>query len=74
LSGEGSDGGTDNLEVMAEAKQYNRFLVSLVAENLSRNGRCLDFGAGIGTFATQVSARGFEVDALDAEPVHQAAT
>ena len=71
MSGEGSYGGTDNLEVMAEAKRYNRFLVSLVTKNLSRNGRCLDFGAGIGTFATEVSARGFEVDALDAEPVHQ---
>lgn len=66
-------GGTDNLEVMAEAKRYNRFLVSLIIDNLSRQGVCLDFGAGIGTFAQEVKDEGFHVEALDTEPAHQAA-
>ena len=58
---------------MAEARRYNRFLVSLITDNLRRGGRVLDFGAGIGTFAQEVKDEGFEVEALDTEPVHQQA-
>ncbi len=66
-------GGTDNLEAMTEAQRYNRFLVSLVTDNLSPDGPCLDFGAGIGTFAEAVKDEGYEVEALDTEPLHQQA-
>lgn len=65
--------GTDNLEVMAEAVNYNRFLVRLVTRHLRRDGTVLDFGAGIGTFAAWVREEGFSVEALDIEPEHQAA-
>ena len=53
--------GADNLEVMHEAKNYNRFLVDLVLAQ-ARAGDCIvDFGAGAGTFALPVSAAGYRV-------------
>ncbi len=62
--------GTDNLEAMAEARRYNEFLLTLATNNLPRGAPCLDFGAGIGTFAAEVRQRGFEIVALDPEPRH----
>ena len=53
--------GTDNLEVMAEAVNYNRFLVELAGSQIRRSEKILDFGAGIGTFAKQFRDRGVEV-------------
>ena len=44
-----------NLEVMAEAINYNKFLVDLVVAESTAGGKVLDFGAGIGTFATAVA-------------------
>lgn len=46
--------GTDILEAMAEAKRYNKFLVSLINSRLKETYRVVDFGAGIGTFAVEV--------------------
>lgn len=43
--------GTENLEVMAEARNYNAWLCSLVSRHLGDAKRVLDFGAGFGTFA-----------------------
>jgi len=45
--------GTDNLEVMKEAVNYNNYLVSLITHNLPKDKKSLtvDFGAGIGTFS-----------------------
>ncbi|MBT8439170.1 MAG: class I SAM-dependent methyltransferase [Gammaproteobacteria bacterium] len=43
--------GTDNLEVMAEAVNYNAFLAGLVDRYCAGSHRIIDFGAGIGTFA-----------------------
>lgn len=43
--------GGENLEIMAEAKNYNEFLCALV-RRYSGDTRCVvDFGAGIGTFS-----------------------
>lgn len=53
--------GTDNLEVMAEARNYNSFLLDLVLANRGDSRHAVDFGAGIGTFARMVSARGLDV-------------
>jgi putative flippase GtrA/SAM-dependent methyltransferase len=53
--------GTDNLEVMAEARNYNAFLVDLVLEHGHGVARAVDFGAGIGTFAGMVRDRGLDV-------------
>jgi SAM-dependent methyltransferase len=50
--------GVDNLEVMLEAKNYNRYLLELVREHLGGARRVVDFGAGAGTFATSVAEIG----------------
>ena len=43
--------GTENLEVMKEAVNYNRMLIDLVKTHARTGDRVLDFGAGVGTFA-----------------------
>jgi SAM-dependent methyltransferase len=58
--------GTDNLEVMAEARNYNRFLVALVMQHRGSARRAVDFGAGIGTLARRV--RDLGLDVLCVEP------
>ncbi|MCG6890839.1 MAG: class I SAM-dependent methyltransferase [Gammaproteobacteria bacterium] len=57
--------GSDNLEVMLEAENYNRFLTDQVLANRVGGGALLDFGAGIGTFAEMVQARGVQVHCLE---------
>jgi SAM-dependent methyltransferase len=57
--------GVDNLEVMREAKKYNRFLIDLILDNAPVHARSLDFGAGAGTFAAPVAKRGLDVVALE---------
>lgn len=57
--------GTDNLEVMADAVNYNRFLVSLVLHANRVRRPMLDFGAGVGTFATALSRHGLSVDCVE---------
>ena len=49
--------GTDNLEAMKEAVNYNRFLAALVAGEARPGERLLDFGAGVGTFAHALADR-----------------
>ncbi|HET7033724.1 MAG TPA: class I SAM-dependent methyltransferase [Casimicrobiaceae bacterium] len=53
--------GTDNLEVMAEARNYNAFLLDLVLAHRGDAQTAVDFGAGIGTFARMVRDRGVNV-------------
>ena len=57
--------GTDNLEVMLEAENYNRFLVDEVVRHYPGRGRALDFGAGVGTFSAMVRDRGLDVACLE---------
>jgi SAM-dependent methyltransferase len=57
--------GTDNLEVMACAANYNAFLLDLLVRQLKAGDRILDFGAGIGTFARRLSALGHEVACVE---------
>ena len=59
--------GTDNLEIMAEAVNYNRFLNRLILNHAKKGDRILDFGAGIGTFASAISDRGFKVDCVEVD-------
>lgn len=47
--------GTENLEVMADAINYNEFLVSLIRKEIIPGALVVDFGAGIGTFAQQLA-------------------
>ncbi|MDA0273454.1 MAG: class I SAM-dependent methyltransferase [Proteobacteria bacterium] len=50
--------GSENLEIMKEAVNYNRFLKDMVAKyamgRSDNRARILDFGAGIGTFSGSV--------------------
>ena len=58
--------GSDNLEVMAEAVNYNKFLVDCVDKQVtSPNVRVLDFGAGSGTFADMLAARRITPDCFE---------
>ncbi len=57
--------GTDNLEVMADAINYNDFLLSLIRNNVLAGKRILDFGAGIATFSKALTAEGFNICCLE---------
>ena len=60
--------GTENLEVMREAKNYNRYLLKLVSSHADRNERIVDFGAGTGTFALPMMAAGYNVSCVESDP------
>jgi SAM-dependent methyltransferase len=57
--------GVDNLEVMQEAVNYNRYLLSTVRQYAPADGKILDFGAGGGQFAAPLSALGLDITALE---------
>ncbi|HEY7642934.1 MAG TPA: class I SAM-dependent methyltransferase [Steroidobacteraceae bacterium] len=57
--------GVDNLEIMQEAANYNRYLLDLVHRHAPQRARTLDFGAGNGQFAGPVAALGYAVTALE---------
>jgi SAM-dependent methyltransferase len=61
-------GGSENLEVMAEARNYNAFLVQKVRNAMAGRHRILDFGAGRGTFALPLREHGHEVVCVEPEP------
>src|SRR6266436_2343637 len=62
----GAYSGTDVLEVMTEARNYNRYLTALIDAQLRPGIKVLDFGAGAGTFAVPLVRRG--VDLVCVEP------
>ena len=57
--------GVENLEVMREAENYNRYLQALVERHAAGAARVIDFGAGSGTFAIPCVAAGFDVTAVE---------
>jgi SAM-dependent methyltransferase len=57
--------GVENLEVMAEAVNYNEYLAGLIAADLRPGDRVLDFGAGAGTFARPLLARAVDVTCVE---------
>ncbi|MFC6010735.1 class I SAM-dependent methyltransferase [Nocardia lasii] len=64
--------GCDNLEVMAEAVNYNRFLIDCVDKHVtSPEVRILDFGAGSGTYADLLTERGTKPDCLEPDATLQ---
>lgn len=48
--------GCDNLEIMREAVNYNRFLLDLIIPPIADSNLIVDFGAGSGTFAFPIAA------------------
>lgn len=61
--------GRDNLEVMQEAKNYNRFLLDLILSTTRHGDLLADFGAGNGTFALPVLSAGHRVICVETDPV-----
>jgi len=57
--------GVDNLEVMQEAENYNRYLFELVRKHAATAKRMIDFGAGTGTFAEPCNALGYDITAVE---------
>lgn len=60
--------GTDNLEIMNDAVNYNAYLSYLVRSHTSATDRILDFGAGIGTFALPLKKIGYDVSCVEPDP------
>ncbi|WP_460695770.1 class I SAM-dependent methyltransferase [Nocardia thraciensis] len=59
---------------MAEAVNYNRFLVDTVEKHVTAPGlRVLDFGAGSGTYADLLAARHIVPDCLEPDPTLRSA-
>ena len=57
--------GTDNLEIMEDAVNYNNFLVSLIEKEAKFGDKIVDFGAGIGTFAKALHKTGYQVHCIE---------
>jgi hypothetical protein len=53
--------GLENLEVMAEAKNYNAFLLGLAVSCARKADQIVDFGAGTGTFARPMNRLGYSI-------------
>lgn len=57
--------GTDNLEVMAKAKNYNEYLLNLIIQGQSSTADMVDFGAGIGIYAQMLLDKGYRVQCIE---------
>lgn len=57
--------GADNLEVMKEAVNYNRYLLELIRKHAGDARSVIDFGAGAGTFAAPTAQAGFDLTAVE---------
>jgi 2-polyprenyl-3-methyl-5-hydroxy-6-metoxy-1,4-benzoquinol methylase len=64
--------GTDNLEVMREAVNYNRWLIDLVKDRARIGDQLLDFGAGVGTFAVALAGAGYRVICVEPDAMQRA--
>lgn len=57
--------GVDNLEVMTQAVNYNRYILNLAKKYIPRGNPSdtvvMDFGAGVGTFCRPISELGYDV-------------
>jgi SAM-dependent methyltransferase len=63
--------GVDNLEVMQEAVNYNRYLLNTVREHAPPRGKVVDFGAGAGQFAGPLAELGMDITAVEPDGVLQ---
>jgi SAM-dependent methyltransferase len=60
--------GVDNLEVLTDAVNYNRFLADCVVRASRGAESALDFGAGEGTLSEAVRERGLSVTCIEPDP------
>src|SRR5262245_12468083 len=60
--------GIDNLEAMEAARNYNRYLTSLILDRAECDKAVLDFGAGTGTHAKRLRERGLSVSCVETDP------
>lgn len=63
--------GVDNLEIMREAHNYNRYLLNTVRRYATAGARIIDFGAGTGEFATPLTALGCDITAVEPDGLLQ---
>lgn len=61
--------GRDNLEVMKEAENYNKYLLDLILASAKKADIVVDFGAGSGTFSFSVASVGYRVICVETDPV-----
>lgn len=61
----GSASGGENLEVMRDAHNYNRYLRELVRDCANGETPVLDFGAGIGTFSDATEAGSEDIHCVE---------
>jgi SAM-dependent methyltransferase len=65
--------GHDILDLLKEARNYNRWLIDqVIAAKPPRAARITDLGAGRGTFAALLRARGLESSCVEPDPENQA--
>jgi len=57
--------GIENLEIMQDAHNYNGYLLKLIISESRGVQTALDFGAGIGTFASELSKYGTRVICIE---------
>ncbi len=58
--------GTENLEIMLDAKNYNSFIASLILkQHLPISSKIVDIGAGIGLFAEMIESKGYKVHCVE---------
>jgi 2-polyprenyl-3-methyl-5-hydroxy-6-metoxy-1,4-benzoquinol methylase len=57
--------GTENLEVMRDAVNYNRYLLRLIQVHAGDAKTAIDFGAGSGTFAIPAAEAGLDITAVE---------
>ena len=59
--------GTEVLENLQEAVNYNNSLVNLVlnSHNINSDLKVLDFGAGVGTFSRMFKEKGVNLDCFE---------
>jgi SAM-dependent methyltransferase len=66
--------GHDILDLLKEARNYNRWLADqVIAAKPPQSQSVADLGAGRGTFAEMLRARGLEVTCIEPDPENQAA-
>jgi SAM-dependent methyltransferase len=60
--------GVDNLEALAHAVRYSRFLVDCIVDASDGRRTALDFGAGTGSISTLARDRGLQISCVEPDP------